>query len=407
MYNLSESPLFSITKQLFLVSIFVVFSIPFSLGYGGGSSANYSYIFFPILVILLNGKVKIPNRNIIMIILIFFIIFFIASLYQYDFYKYMYRRELSFIIFMSIFSYLFINITEEMVKAFKVAIVVFSCAFSLLKIGDYYLLNPEYGGDHPDFSAKTVIGSQRHGFMYVFAFWILFFYESKLKSMKILKLACILIIILGLLNTFSRTAILTLLISAVIFFYTTLSFKIRYLDLNSFLRFLKYCFIFIVCCFFIIKYLPEHFNFYLDRIYYYFLEGGFHKEIIASDSRDSLGFRMNYLKKILNFVNHNPFTGSGFLGCWVMYESLSCSAHNQYADVLFRTGYLGIFIYFYLLCRIFYYLKITNRDLFFGFIALLIYSIFHETFKLSHGAFLLTFLIGMSHNKKPNFHFLK
>ena len=218
MYNLSESPLFSITKQLFLVSIFVVFSIPFSLGYGGGSSANYSYIFFPILVILLNGKVKIPNRNIIMIILIFFIIFFIASLYQYDFYKYMYRRELSFIIFMSIFSYLFINITEEMVKAFKVAIVVFSCAFSLLKIGDYYLLNPEYGGDHPDFSAKTVIGSQRHGFMYVFAFWILFFYESKLKSMKILKLACILIIILGLLNTFSRTEILFYFYS-MLFFY--------------------------------------------------------------------------------------------------------------------------------------------------------------------------------------------
>ena len=105
----------------------------------------------------------------------------------------------------------------------------------------------------------------------------------------------------------------------------------------------------------------------------------------------------------------NPFTGSGFLGCWVLNISLNpliytsnCSAHSQYADVFFRTGFLGFCVYIYILYRVLKYLKNSNRDLFFGFIAILIYSFVHETFKLSHGAFILTFFIGMTFNKNFN-----
>jgi len=101
------------------------------------------------------------------------------------------------------------------------------------------------------------------------------------------------------------------------------------------------------------------------------------------------------LSKILNYVFSHPFTGSGFLGCWIMFENLQCSAHNQYADVLFRVGFIGFLIYIYILFKILKFLKIYHKDLFFGLTGVIIYGFFHETFKLSQGAFILTFLIGM------------
>lgn len=267
--NIISQPSYSlIFKQLFLISIFIIFSIPYSIDFGGGSSANYSFIFFPMMMILLTGIIKIPNNNMTIIILIFCFIFLISLLYQFDFYKYHHRRILSFFIFMTIFSYLFINVTDEMVKAFKIAIVVFSCVYSLMKIGDYYLLNPEFGGKDLGFTAKTSVGSQRFGFMFILAFWILAFYQPRLKSIKILKIVCILIILLGLLNTFSRTSILALLGSLMIYFYTKIDLKIKLPTFHSCLIFLKYLFILLFCSFLIWKSMPAHIDFYIEDIFW-------------------------------------------------------------------------------------------------------------------------------------------
>ena len=52
-----------------------------------------------------------------------------------------------------------------MVLAFKVAIVTFSFVFSLIKIGDYFL-----GGQDAYFTNKTMVGSQRFGFVFLFSF---------------------------------------------------------------------------------------------------------------------------------------------------------------------------------------------------------------------------------------------
>ena len=85
----------------------------------------------------------------------------------------------------------------------------------------------------------------------------------------------------------------------------------------------------------------------------------------------------------------------------------NCSAHSQYSDVLFRTGLFGFTIYLYLLFRIFKYLSFSNRDLFFGYLSILIYGVFHETFKLSHGAFVLSFLLAMTYDKRLNYLYAK
>ncbi|MFN3665314.1 MAG: hypothetical protein ACK4S0_04090, partial [Sediminibacterium sp.] len=104
----------------------------------------------------------------------------------------------------------------------------------------------------------------------------------------------------------------------------------------------------------------------------------------------------------LEFVAYNPFTGSGFLGIWVLFDNLSGSAHNQYLDIFFRTVILGFLAYMYLLFKILTYLYKNDRSLFWGVLSIVIYGLFHETFKLSQGAFIFSFLLGMTVSRKDN-----
>ena len=137
-------------------------------------------------------------------------------------------------------------------------------------------------------------------------------------------------------------------------------------------------------------------------VFDWFIDGTIYREVFESDPKSSMGYRSFILKKVLNFVAFNPVTGSGFLGCWIMFESFSCETHNQYSDVLFRTGIFGFCFYIYILFIIFKYLNAKHKDLFFGFIAVLIFSFFHLTFKLSHGGFMLSFLIAMAFKDRIN-----
>jgi hypothetical protein len=412
MYNNLHSLKYKIINQIFLITIFIIFTIPFSINFGGGGlSANYSFIFLPLLMILLKRKMIIPNNNVILIILFFCLTFFASHLFQFEFYQYLDRRTLSFIIFMSVFSYLFIDITDEMVKAFKISIVIFSCIFSLIKLGEYYSL----GGTNLNFTAKTSIGSQRFGFVFLLAFWILVHYKTCFKFKKFLQILCILIILVGIMNTFSRSSILALSFSLIIFSFTNVNLNIKSFTLGKLVNSLKYMVLSLLFGYLTFKVFPVQVEFYLMRIFDFFLEGKFYAEITDSNPKSSLGYRVAITKEIMYFVMHNPFLGSGFLGCWILKLNLNpliytstCSAHSQYADVFFRVGFLGFSIYIYLLYRVLKYLKNSNRDLYFGFITVLIYGFVHETFKLSHGAFILTFLIGMTFNKKlNNFPFLK
>ena len=63
--------------------------------------------------------------------------------------------------------------------------------------------------------------------------------------------------------------------------------------------------------------------------------------------------------------------------------------------MLFRTGFFGLTVYLFFLFKLGKYLYKTDLSLFMGFVGVLIFGLFHETFKLSQGAFLLAFLVGM------------
>src|SRR5262249_44806190 len=60
-----------------------------------------------------------------------------------------------------------------------------------------------------------------------------------------------------------------------------------------------------------------------------------------------------------------------------------------------RTGVLGFTAYASVLFLIVRYLAKAQRAMYWGFIGVLFYGLFHETFKESQGACLLAFLIGV------------
>jgi hypothetical protein len=390
---------------LFLICIFLIFITPYSLNFGsGGTSANYLFILLPLFIIISKGNFKIPSKNIVIILLLYSFIFLVSVFYQHEFFEYIDRRIISFIIFMSMFSYLLINIDLDMVVAFKIAIALFSVLYSLIKISDYFFL----GGVDLGLTAKTAVGSQRYGFILLLGFWILAYYKSNNLFFKILKVLFLSIILIGLLNTFSRSSIIAFLSVFVIFLYTKINIM-KIPTIKTFFSFVVYIFSFIVLIVLFLKFFPGHIEFYAIKIYKFFKTGIFIKQFQEISAGDTVGYRILILKDILDFVIKNPFTGSGFLGCYIMYDVdvPNCSAHSQYSDVLFRTGLFGFTIYLYLLFRIFKYLSFSNRDLFFGYLSILIYGVVHETFKLSHGAFVLSFLLAMTYDKRLNYLYAK
>jgi O-antigen ligase len=101
--------------------------------------------------------------------------------------------------------------------------------------------------------------------------------------------------------------------------------------------------------------------------------------------------------EILRYLSINPLFGSGFLGVWIMFADLSGASHNQLLDVLFRTGVIGFSAFLFILYKLFQYnFRIKNNAIIVSMVGILIIGLFHETFKLSQGAFIFSFLIAQA-----------
>jgi O-antigen ligase len=149
-----------------------------------------------------------------------------------------------------------------------------------------------------------------------------------------------------------------------------------------------------IILFLLYKNLPGPFDFYSERLFSLTLDN----EASAYDfnsTETSEGYRVAMFYKVIEFISHNSFLGSGYLGVWILFDNLSGSAHNQYLDILFWTGILGFSAYVFLIQYLLQFLYLREPGLFWGVIGILIYGLVHETFKLSHGAFILVFLFGM------------
>jgi O-antigen ligase len=378
--------------KFYLTTIaFTFFLFPFSLAIGNeGLSANYAFVFFPLLLIVNNSYLKRPPDFILLYLVLFTSIFLVATVYQIEFIDFFPRRIISFILFIIMFSYLFIDIDETMVNSFKLAIVIIATYFAFTTFYKYFATDASAIG----FAAKGEIGSQRFGFVYLAAIWLCWFYKTKSFFSTFVRYSLILIILIGLLLTFSRSGIVALGTSVFFFILNNFLIWIKKPNFNGAIKFVKFFTFFSFIFFFLGAIFPVLFEFFDVRLFSFFSGNG--KETVdLVDSDSSEGFRVFLFYTAVEFVSNNPFTGSGFLGIWVLFNDLSGSAHNQYLDIFFRTGYLGFFAYMYLLYWILEYLFKKDRSLFWGVFGIVVYGLFHETFKLSQGAFIFSFLLGM------------
>jgi len=119
-----------------------------------------------------------------------------------------------------------------------------------------------------------------------------------------------------------------------------------------------------------------------------------------SEKKSSVGYRYFIHKKVFTEVLKNPFTGSSFLGVWILFEEKTGAAHSQYLDTLFRIGIFGFIVYLLFLGKVTLFLHKKDLGLYLGFIALLVISLLHETIKLSQGGFIYAFLFAMWAQRK-------
>ena len=106
----------------------------------------------------------------------------------------------------------------------------------------------------------------------------------------------------------------------------------------------------------------------------------------------SEGYRIWLWNKIVEYSVHHP-VGAGFGGVWMILPGEVGSAHSQYADILFRTGFPGLLTYVLLLWFVANGLFRSHRGLFYGLLSILVVGLFHETFKESHGSFMLAVMM--------------
>jgi O-antigen ligase len=375
-------------RELLLTAGFCLFLIPFSVE---GNSANYAFVLIP-LGALLTGQVRAPSRDLLACACVYAAIFLLAAVYQHELIDELVRRSVSFLLFMSVFTYMFVEIDDAMLRAFKRALGLVAVAHAFTALVSFVVL----GGSELGYEAKDVVGGQRFGFIYIVAFWVLVLARPRLLLALWLKYLATGLVLIGLMLSFSRASVVALLASAGLYAVWSVYRGARV----SIGRGLRNLFVAAMATAISLTLLDAFFPVIIDffevRLVAFLADSDSLQGNLA-DADTSEGTRIFIWRHILDYVIDNPLTGSGFLGVWILrlFDDMSGSAHNQYLDVLFRVGFVGFFLYFILLYRTARLLAYRHRGLFWGFVGVLVYGLFHETFKESHGAFVLAFLFGL------------
>jgi O-antigen ligase len=377
-----------LTRAAFTV-VFFFCVYPFSVN---GLGANYSFLILPLSLALLRGRLRHPGDMLMLAIAFYTLVFFVASLYQFEFATDSVRRFTSFAIFMSMFAYAFITVDDDKVAGFKTAVVAISVYLSL--VSAYTLLDAE-SGRNVGFEAKDLVGSQRFGFVYLLAIWLAYLDRSQKALLGFARYPVLIVLMAGLLLTFSRSSIVAMLTTSAVFIVVRQGKWLRKFSVRSVLRAAATVVGAAVLIGVLFWVFPLAFDFFNVRLFGFFSNS---QQVLDAldDSSSSEGTRVMIASHVLEYVVRNPLTGSGFLGVWVLTDLPAGSAHSQYFDVLFRTGFLGFILYVYILFGVMRYLWKEQEALFWGAFSVLVYGLFHETFKESQGAFLLAFLVGMT-----------
>lgn len=383
--------------------LFAFFLIPLTVDQ---YSVNYFFVLFCLVSILFCKKIS-PNTNdFIKFSISYFVLLFVAAAIWATMSSeatLVPRMAISFMIFMSMFAFVPMHLEANDIAAFRLALIGASVALAGYSLALFFVA----GGNIVGWDQRNIVGTQRTGFALILGLAVLLNYRLSGHWLVVAKSIGIFMILAGLLLTFARASVLgggaALCLCVLIWMARRSSWTRQGLRQAR-----KIIGIAALYCVALAAMLPSVVDFYIwilvDRYaaviveaFYQFGEPGALRprmsEVFRPDGSE--GIRLELIKTILLHTLQSPILGTGYLGVWRITDGQAGSAHNQYLDVLLRTGIMGLALYLTLLYKVFKLLYQSYRDMFFGGVGVLVYGLFHETFKEAQGAFILAFLIGL------------
>jgi O-antigen ligase len=372
---------------MLLTAVFTLCLWPVSVG---EYSVNYAFMLVPVAYALVQRRIARPPAWIVAALAYYGVILALALLLDPEPQVLGLRRLVSFGLFVSSFAFVFVPVTPLFQRSFKAALVAVSLLLSLLGI----VTLARAGWTEVGFDAKDLVGSQRVGFIYIPAIWLVYLSQPAHPPGRVLKWVAVFILGVGLLITFSRSSIVAFAVTVLLRIVSTQARWWRAPSLRGVVRAVGSLVALAALVAVLYSVFPVVFEFFNVRLVG-FLSDPAAVEANLGEPETSEGTRVFIATHILQYVAAHPLTATGYLGIWTLADANSGSAHNQYLDVLLRTGIGGLLVYLGLLAGIFRNLQRHERALWYGFAGVLAYGFFHETFKESQGACLLAFLIGL------------
>ncbi len=256
------------------------------------------------------------------------------------------------------------------------------------------------GGNDLGFSAKDLIGSQRAGFVYVAALCLCTVdARGRLARASPWAILSAVTLVAGTLLTFSRAAIVTLVVAVILIGVCNLKSipedRGALRPRNSGHRPGKWLLALLVPLSASVAFAPATWNFYSERIVdRWFLAEDNDSSALAEGTSEAL--RLEFASTILGHVNAHPVAGSGFVGVHSLGDPEFGSAHSQFGDVLFRCGWVGLLLYLVVLAKLLAGLRKHDLGMAIALFTVAFYGLFHESFRESQGACLLGFSVILS-----------
>ncbi len=281
----------------------------------------------------------------------------------------------------------------------KLSVIIAAFIYSLLTVKNVCTLNVNIGDA---LATKGALGSQRCGF--ILAFGLLFSMENHAKSRFFYIISAI--TLFGIFCTFSRAAYLSTALGLVVYLICIIFKGKRKFNLKIHKSVVKYILIAVVI------YLVVHFynvepaiNASLTTMFNHTVRAFkdfFSQNIVIGDG-SSEGTRLLLWKQAYDFVvTNNILLGSGMAGLYLVvpeYLEAGASAHNQYIDVFLRTGLIGLSIYLLMWIKLLKGFWSKSSTVFAGLVSMFVYGLFHETTKLTQGAFIFFILLNLITDK--------
>ena len=397
MQNLSKEETSTISTLIILV-LFSFSLVKYSVFIGGGGvSANYVYVLIPAVFWVLGIKRRLVKRNQVVIIVTFYTFIYIVGVPG-DLFEVTnnppVRRLASFTVFLFPLLFSFVEFKPCDIEIFKKSVIIASVYYSFIRIS---ILLERISIDSL-LDLKVHVGSQRYGFILCLGFFICLLSDKLIVNKWILLQRIIFcsFIFIGELLTFSRSTIVShlggfLFIVVLVLFVKKERFRLVY----SIVPLVLGAFVFAA------------FQIYLDLDilkYYHItliepnLDFTMISSLVGGDARTSEGFRYHIFACILEYLATHPLLGSCYKGIYLVIEEYKTfgSTHNQYTDIFLRTGFLGGALWLFLIYRVFRFCR-RDRGLQVGLVAILVYGLFHETFKQSQGSFVFAMLLSFSY----------